>query len=198
MVRINTREGMERNIRKSNRKIERIIFSLINKERKKRGLGELKLTPYLVHAAREHSKDMIRRHFFSHISYIGDDEDADEGPMKRVRRSAEGYVEIQAERAKRDKSLWSRLCRFFTIGPKREIPTYVGENIGRMPTGRVAGIGYVKSEWDVAKAMMRIWMKSAGHRKNILNPAFTKIGIGVACKKKRGYREYYATQDFQG
>jgi hypothetical protein len=112
-VRINTREGMERNIRKSNRKIERENFRLVNNERKKRGLGELKLTPYLIHAARKHSKDMIRRHFFSHISYIGNDEDADEGPMKRVKRSAEGNAEIQAERAKRDKSLWGRLCRFF-------------------------------------------------------------------------------------
>jgi len=126
MVRINTREGMERNVRKSNREIEREIFKLTNKERRKHGLAELELTPYLIHAAREHSKDMIRRYFFSHISYIGDDEDADEGPMKRVRRSAEGYAEIQAERAKRDKSLWGRLCRFFTFGPKPEIPTYAG------------------------------------------------------------------------
>jgi len=55
-----------------------------------------------------------------------------------------------------------------------------------MPAGRITGVGYVKSEWKVAKAMMRNWMKSAGHRKNILNPAFTKIGIGVACKKKHG------------
>jgi len=31
-------------------------------------------------------------------------------------------------------------------------------------------------------------MKSSGHRKNISNPAFTKIGIGVACKKK--YRQW--------
>jgi uncharacterized protein YkwD len=31
-----------------------------------------------------------------------------------------------------------------------------------------------------------------------LDPAFTEIGIGVACKKKHGYSEYYATQDFQG
>ena len=75
---------------------------------------------------------------------------------------------------------------------------YVGENIAQMPQGvKVKGIGSVKSEKDVAKALMKTWMKSPGHRSNILNPAFTEIGIGVACKKKQGYREYYATQDFQ-
>lgn len=56
---------MEKNIRKSSREIEREKFRLVINERKKRGLGELKLTPHLIHAAREHSKDMIRRHFFS-------------------------------------------------------------------------------------------------------------------------------------
>jgi len=176
-----------------NREIERAIFWLVNKERKKRGLDELKLTPYLIHAAREHSKDMIRRHFFSHISHISDTPGFDEGPMERVKWSAEKYAEIQAERAKRDKSFWGRLRRVFMIGAKPEMPTYIAENIGKMPAGRVAGIGNVKSERDVAKAMMRIWMKSAGHRKNILNPAFTKIGIGITCKKKHGHREYYAT-----
>ena len=182
-----------------NREIERAIFWLVNKERKKRGLGELKLTSYLIHAAREHSKDMIRRGYFSHISHISDTPGFDEGPMERVKWSAEGYAEIQAERAKRDKSLRGRLRRFFMIGAKPEMPTYVGENIDIMPQGvEVKGIGYIKSEWDVAKAMMRIWMKSAGHRENILDSSFTKVGIGVACKKKHGHREYYATQDFQG
>ena len=181
-----------------NREIERAIFWLVNKERKKHGLDELKLTPYLIHAAREHSKDMIRRGYFSHISHTSDTPGFDEGPMERVRWSAEKYAEIQAERAKRDKSFWSRLRRVFMIGAKPEMPTYIAENIGKMPTGRVAGIGNVKSEWDVAKAMMRIWMKSAGHRENILDSSFTKVGVGVACKKKHGYREYYATQDFQG
>jgi len=67
-----------------------------------------------------------------------------------------------------------------------------------MPQGvEVKGIGYVKSEKDVAKALMKTWMKSPGHRSNILDLAFTEIGIGVACWKKQGYREYYATQDFQ-
>jgi uncharacterized protein YkwD len=28
--------------------------------------------------------------------------------------------------------------------------------------------------------VMRLWMKSPGHRKNILNPSFKEIGIGIA------------------
>ena len=184
--------------RARNREIERAIFRLVNKERNEHGLCELKLTPYLIHAAREHSKDMIRRGYFSHISHISDTPGFDEGPMERVKWSAEEYAEIQADRAKRDKSLRGRLRRFFMISPKPEILTYVGENIGRMPQGvEVKYMGYIKSEWDVAKSMVRIWMKSLGHRGNILDSSFTKVGIGVACKKKREYMEYYVTQDFR-
>lgn len=44
-----------------------------------------------------------------------------------------------------------------------------------------------------ADAMMRMWMASPGHRANILNPAFTHIGVG-ATKTSSG--RWYGVQVF--
>lgn len=72
---------MERNIKKSNREIERTIFKLVNKERSERGLKELLPKLYLVRAARKHSRDMIRRHFYGHENKSG------AGPLDRIEQS---------------------------------------------------------------------------------------------------------------
>jgi uncharacterized protein YkwD len=45
---------------------------------------------------------------------------------------------------------------------------------------------------DLARLIMKSWMSSPGHRENILNPAYTELGVGVAV---RG-REIRATQLF--
>lgn len=59
--------------------------------------------------------------------------------------------------------------------------TRVGENIAAgQPT---------------AKAVMRAWMHSAGHRRNILSPSFTRIGLGLK-RDSSGVR--YWVQDFGG
>jgi uncharacterized protein YkwD len=50
------------------RKVESLLFILTNKERKKRGLGELKFDKRLRIAARQHSNDMLNRKYFSHNS----------------------------------------------------------------------------------------------------------------------------------
>ena len=43
-----------------------------------------------------------------------------------------------------------------------------------MPTGNVAGIGYVANDADsIARAQVESWMQSPGHRKNILNAQFS-------------------------
>ena len=43
------------------------------------------------------------------------------------------------------------------------------------------------------KEIMKNWMESKGHRENILDPAFTEIGIGTARNDKG---ELYYTQEF--
>ena len=59
---------------------------------------------------------------------------------------------------------------------------YVGENVAMGPIR--------KRSKEVARDLHRCWMRSPGHKSNILNPGYKEIGIGV----KRGKKGYYATQ----
>jgi len=61
---------------------------------------------------------------------------------------------------------------------------YVGENCFKYPAHRYST--------RIAIKLVKGWMKSPGHRANLMNPNYTKIGIGIVAK--RGY--VYATQIF--
>ncbi|WP_374970800.1 CAP domain-containing protein [Terrabacter sp. BE26] len=74
---------------------------------------------------------------------------------------------------------------------------------GRMFVQRIRAQGYTGS-WlgeniaagqPTAKAVMDAWMKSPGHRANILNCRYKAIGVGYALG---GPYRYYWTQDFGG
>ncbi len=51
---------------------------------------------------------------------------------------------------------------------------------------------------EFAKNMVKSWMKSEGHSKNILNKNFNRIGIGIAVGKFNGLDAIYVTQTFVG
>lgn len=63
------------------------------------------------------------------------------------------------------------------------------------------GISYKTAGENIAmgqtspEEVMNSWMNSSGHRKNILNPSFTEIGVGIA-KNSKG--QLYWTQMFIG
>lgn len=70
----------------------------------------------------------------------------------------------------------------------------IGENIGKMPTGNIVGIGYVSHNPDsIATAQVQSWMESPGHRSNMLDPRYTKLGVGVSYDGMY----YISTQNFQ-
>ena len=146
--------------------IELDILKYTNIERRNNGLKELVLDQSLSQIARSHSQDMAQNNFFSHINLNGEDPTA--------RAKVAGYP------------LFKQLSNgFYTEG--------IGENIGKMPTGDVVGIGHVSNNADsIANAQVESWMESPGHRENILNSNYDKIGVGVAYD-----RTYYiSTQDF--
>src|SRR5579871_3700630 len=64
----------------------------------------------------------------------------------------------------------------------------VAENIAY----RYSSAGFTTRE--LAEGLMRGWKKSPGHRKNLLHPDVTEIGVAVARSKHTG--RYYAVQDF--
>jgi uncharacterized protein YkwD len=73
----------------------------------------------------------------------------------------------------------------------KNIPHGCGENIAMVPLGNVKGLGHVGGK-NIARSFVKTWMKSSGHRENILRSSYSSSCIGVA---KRG-RYYYATQLF--
>ncbi len=67
---------------------------------------------------------------------------------------------------------------------KYSLSSNIGENCYMFPAR--------KYDSHVAKKLVGGWLRSSGHRANLLNPSFRKTGIGIAVR--RGY--VYATQIF--
>jgi hypothetical protein len=61
-----------------------------------------------------------------------------------------------------------------------------GENVAMTSSRR--------SSESIAKSLHKMWMKSPGHKRNILDPKFSLVGIGV----KKGRKGYFATELFYG
>lgn len=106
---------------------EQLMLAMVNKEREKAGLKDLKFDTQLRDLARSHSQDMFARGYFSHYTPEG------ESPFDRMTNANIAF-------------------------------TYAGENLALAPSTELA---------------MQGLMNSPGHRANILNPNFGRVGIGV-------------------
>ena len=68
-----------------------------------------------------------------------------------------------------------------------------GENIYQVGLHVQSGTSSWHSEESLAKELVDGWMESPGHRENILEKNFYRIGVGVSIT---GINGVYATQDF--
>jgi uncharacterized protein YkwD len=121
--------------RLKNREARSAIRCLLNKERKKNGIGKLDKSRKLQKAAQKHNDVMMQKNCFAH--------------------QCPGEASLQARLSIVD-YLIGGLLRW----------TY-GENIAY-------GGGYLGTPKSIVKA----WMKSPGHRANILNGSFRDLGVG--------------------
>lgn len=151
--------------------LERRIHALINKERTNRKLQPLQLEERLSRVARAHSQDMAQRNFFSHVNPDGKDPTA--------RGENRGYT-----------------CRKVS---GNIITTGLAENIfqGNLYS-RIRIRGTEKSyDWSSAEKIategVTGWMKSPGHRENILTNGYQRTGIGISISKDD---KVYVTQLF--
>lgn len=151
-------------------KLEGMIHDRINRERRARGLAALRWDDALSRIAGEHSRDMAKRGYFSHVSPEG------RGFSQRYR--AGGY----------------------TCGITVKNVIYTGaENIfqnnlyDRITT--VNGVKYYdwNSMEEIADTTVEGWMNSPGHRKNILMPHWEREGIGISVAPDD---KVYITQNF--
>lgn len=151
-------------------RIERKIHDLVNREREKRGLKSLSLDTSLSGIARKFSADMARRNFFSHKDPEGrgfDRRYLAAGFSCRIRIGSTIY--LGAENISQDDVIDSASLR--------DGKTFL----------------QYRTEDEIARSVVERWMKSKGHRRNILTPYFKREGIGVAVGNDG---KVYVTEDF--
>ena len=149
------------------KEVEQAILRYTNVQRVNNNLNVLKWDEDLAKIARDHSLDQAENNYFSHTDLTGGD------PTDRAVKA--GY-NVHKELG----------GGWYSDG--------IAENIGKMPTGDVVGVGYVSSDPDsIAKAQVDSWMRSPGHRANILNGEYIVLGVGVAYDGLY----YVSTQNFK-
>ncbi len=151
--------------------LEIIVHNLINSERIKHGLIQLRFDSNLSEIARRHSVDMASKNYFAHVNQEAKDATG--------RAFDLGYI-----------------CRkdygnHFTYG--------IAENIfqNNLYTSVTYYNGIPRYNWQsinqIASSTVDGWMTSPGHRENILTSTYDREGIGIAVSKDD---KVYITEDF--
>lgn len=151
--------------------LEKRIHEVVNEERRKYGLAPLKWDEKLARIARKHSQDMAINNYFDHINLRG--EDPTERGLKVGHRCYKNYGSYYTEGIAENifqNNLYDSIIYI------NWIPIY-----------------HYKSLEEIAKSTVEGWMKSPGHRSNILNKNYDREGIGVAISDDG---KVYITQDF--
>ena len=156
----------------SNAVIEEKIYEFTNDERQKHGLSKLTRISAIDSIAMGHSQDMSNRNYFSH--------NTPEGLDPTGRGSKAGYD-----------------CRkdygsYYTHGLAENLfysHTYSHYTV----EGVKSSYTWITDEETTAKDIVDGWMNSPGHRANILEKKYDKIGVGVVINSDE---EVYSTQNF--
>ncbi|WP_218969714.1 CAP domain-containing protein [Candidatus Synechococcus spongiarum] len=163
--------------------IESWIIHYTNAEREAAGLRSLTHDPAISTIAREHSRDMAKFGLYHEIH----------GKNPTDRALEAGY-DCRAYRG--DGS--------YSFGLSENIYKYpkISEWSGRLM--EIVPISF-HSDQTMASALVKGWMNSPGHRRNILDISARRIGVGVVIREDRIARSaglhqetVFATQNFSG
>ena len=152
--------------------IEDHIYELTNSEREKRGLPMLVRVSTIDSIARSHSQDMSERNYFAH--------DTPEGLDPTARGAKAGYD------CRKDYGSYYSYGLAENISQSYTYSSYV-------TPGLTSSYAWMADEAAVAKEIVDGWMASQGHRENILDGSYDRIGVGVAINSDE---EIYSTQNF--
>lgn len=153
-------------------RLEYAIHEQINEVRDRRGLTRLRFDTALRAPARYHSQDMAANDYFAHESPSG------------------GTVQDRYDRFNYECRVSMGGLRYAT-GGENIARTWYRESV-RTDNGTV----YYDSIDGLAEGIVRQWMNSPGHRKNILREFWQTEAIGVAVVEVDGKVAVYATQNF--
>ena len=154
------------------RLVERHVYEMTNEQRRLAGAATLVRDEAVDLIAYGHSADMAARGYFAH--------DTPEGLDPSARGQRAGYE-----------------CRkdygsYYTTGLAENIfqsHTYSSY----MTAGVTSSYTWLEDEEELARQMMDGWMDSPGHKRNILDPQYDRIGVGVQISPDE---QVFATQNF--
>jgi uncharacterized protein YkwD len=138
--------------------LESRILALVNGERAAGDAPELRPDAALSEIARAHSADMVRRKYFGHVDPEGN------GPSERG--------ELAGFECRR------RHGQSVTVGLAENI--YQAASYDRFTIRNGVASYAWKTVGEIAAAIVEGWMKSRGHRRNILKIGPSRTGVGVA------------------
>ena len=156
--------------------LEKTIFSLTNEFRKTLKVGELREINEISEIARAHSVDMRVRGFFSHDNPDG------ESPTDRARKAAFSGLSQSPDGKPRHgfSENIGRVGRYTSIEQSTRNDKVIGRRIRW------------QSEVMLARQIIKGFIDSPAHKKNLLDPTKAYIGVGVHV-----YREHvFVTQNF--
>lgn len=143
------------------------IFNMTNNERTLRGIPPVVWDQKLADLGRGHTDSMATKHYFNHTD--------PEGRTAKERAEDAGYPVIK-----------------MIEGGER---VGIAENLAYVSSGQVLNYGYVDptDPDSVAREIMDGWMKSLGHRNNILDPLADRLGVSITYNVQYFYvaQEYY-------
>lgn len=155
-----------------------LILDLTNQERARAGLPPVSGNVYLASSATYHSRDMAARRYFAHKS---------KGILKRSnpwdRARSAGYPSM---------NVGENIAMIPTINSQRVV-----RQRGQRGGGQVVDADHNTYE-RLAVICMDKWMKSSGHRANILSRRYNEMGVGVAVGMRDNIPYVYLTQNFGG
>lgn len=163
------------------------IFYVSNEQRKKNVRAAFEYSPELEAAAAAHSYDMSTQHFFSHTS--------------RVKGKAQVKDRLNLQGIE-NTSMGENIAKSFLL-------VLESNESYRPPQSDLEPFRYAQSGdvipyrtyLDFAKDVVASWMQSPGHRKNLLNKAFTRLGCGTYIDLQQSFDQVpmiISTQNFSG
>ena len=153
------------------KRIENLILEYTNDERINYELKPVAPDAKLANVARAHSSDMSQRDYFAHVTPEG------LNPTDRAKNQDYSCVKFYGI--------------YYTDG--------IAENLAQnwlFKSYKIRGnyLSYdFHSEESLVKELVDGWMNSPGHRENILNENFDRLGVGVVIAQNDAV---YATQNF--
>lgn len=155
-----------------------LVIKYTNEQRREAGLEPLSQDDTLEELATSHSLHMAKRDYFSHTTERRTGEDI---PFsERVSAQELGFRRTAENLALQPVVLSKRITT--RTAPSGETTREVERD---------------KATYDkVARSTVDGWMKSPGHRENILTPELNRVGIGVGQGERDGTPYLWITQNF--